>query len=172
MKRPVAPQRMVLEQPAQLAPRASDRPRHPSPPGPAAPREVRFPPVVRATTNNGLEVNVVELRRLPLVEVRLVVRGGSAADPSGMPGLARLVASMLREGTRTRSGARLAAEFESWGAELGVGSDQESVYISMRALSEYLPRTLSMVSEIAQRPAFGQLQLERLRRRELERLQL
>ncbi|MCG8554683.1 MAG: insulinase family protein [Proteobacteria bacterium] len=127
---------------------------------------------MRATTKNGLQVNVVELRRLPLVEVRLVIRGGSAADPSGMPGLSRLVASMLREGSRTHSGARLAAEVEFWGAELDVGSDQESVYIRTRALSEYLPRTLSIVSEIAQRPAFGQRQLERLRRRELERLQL
>lgn len=142
------------------------------PPASGPRREVRFPEITRAQTASGLEWNSVELRELPVVQIRLVVRSGSATDPDELPGLAQLTAAMLKEGTAKRSSAKLAEAVDFLGAHLSVGSDADSVVIDMHVLSEHFQEALDLVAEIATKPAFDQKELEKLRKRELARLQL
>jgi zinc protease len=142
----------------------------PPPSGPR--RDVRFPAIARAQTATGLELNSVQMRELPVVRVRLVVRSGSATDPAGLPGVAQLTAAMLKEGTAKRTSAKLAEAVDFLGARLHVGSDNDSVVIDMHALSEHFPQALEIIAEIAQKPAFAQSELDKLRKRELSRLQL
>ena len=54
------------------------------PPQSGEKREVKFPKIVRSRTANGLELNVVELTQLPVVQILLVVRSGSA-EPELVP---------------------------------------------------------------------------------------
>lgn len=68
------------ECPAPLA--AEDQGETEAPPAPGEPRDMDFPEVHEATLDNGLEVLTVEQHPLPLVYLRLVIRSGSAADPS------------------------------------------------------------------------------------------
>jgi zinc protease len=142
----------------------------PPPSGPA--RDVRFPPIVRARTASGLELNTVVSDALPVAHLRLVVRSGGAQDPADLPGVAHLVAEMLKEGTRTRSSARLAEDVEYLGASLDVSSDEESVVISARCLKEHLGALLEIVADVATSPAFSDAELRKLKRRELDRLQI
>lgn len=148
-----------------------DPPREPPPEsGPA--RDVQFPPIARSNTGSGLEVNTVQFGHLPLVYLRLVIKSGSAADPDEMPGLAHFVARMLKEGTRSRSSAQLAEAVEFLGADLSVGSDEENVYVQVRALSEHVDQAMEILAEVARSPRFSQGELDRFKRRELTRLAL
>jgi zinc protease len=52
------------------------------PPAPSVARDIDFPAVHEAVLDNGLEVLTVEQHDLPLVELRLVIRSGSGADPA------------------------------------------------------------------------------------------
>ncbi len=140
------------------------------PSGPA--RDIRFPPITRAETDTGLELNTVELHQLPMVQLQLVIRSGSVSDPRHLPGLAKLVAAMLKEGTKRRSSAQLAEAVEFLGADLSVQSGQDSTYISMRALREHLDAAMSLIAEVAMRPAFSPIELTKLKKRELDRLAL
>ena len=142
------------------------------PPGSGPARDVSFPPLARATTDNGLEVNTVEWSQLPIVYVRLVIRSGAEADPSDTPGLAHLVGAMLKEGTRTRSSAELAERVEYLGADLWVSDDEENVHIGMRALSEHLDEAMEILADVAMNPAFRPDELRKLKRREIDRLAL
>jgi len=142
------------------------------PPPSAAPRDIHFPPIARKASASGLELNSVELRQLPIVQIELVIRSGSASDPSNLPGLAQLVASMLKEGTQKRDSAKLAEAVEYLGADLSVSNDEENIFISMRALSEHVEQAMSIVSEVAMRPAFSDAELKKLKKRELDRLAL
>jgi zinc protease len=142
------------------------------PPASGPRREVRFPEMTRATTQGGLELDSVELKSLPVVQIKLVIRSGSASDPEKLPGLAQLTASMLKEGTTRQSSAKLAEAVDFLGASLSVGNDEDSVVIDMHALSEHFPQALALVAEIAQKPAFSQAELDKLKKRELSRLQL
>lgn len=146
-------------------------PRQP-PPASAAPRDVHLPPVVRSTLRNGLEVNTVRADRLPVAYVRLVVRSGLARDPEALPGLASFVADMLKEGTTTRSSAELADAVEYLGASLDIAADQDSLAIQMRATSDQLDAILTILGDVAMHPAFAADEIERVKAREADRLQV
>ncbi len=142
----------------------------PPPSGPA--RDVSFPPITRASTESGLEVNSVEWDQLPVVYLRLVIKSGGEADPADRPGIAHLVGAMLKEGTRSRTSARLAEEVEFLGADLWVSDDEENVYIGMRALSDHLDEAMELLADVAMNPAFRRDELAKLKRREIDRLTL
>jgi len=141
------------------------------PPESGPPRDVEFPDVARADAA-GLDVNTVRFGHLPLVYLRLVIQSGSAQDPDELPGLANLVAQMLKEGTRRRSSAELAEAVEFLGANLYVGADEENVYVMVRALSEHLDEAMDLLAEVARNPRFSDTELRRLKQRERDRLAL
>lgn len=138
--------------------------------GPA--RDVSFPPVERSVLPNGLEVMSVRYDALPIAYALLVVKSGAANDPAERPGLASFVASMLREGTRTRTSAQIAEQIEFLGAELESSSDTEASYVQVRALADQLPQAMSIMADVVLHPSFPQEEIDKLRRRELDRLAL
>ena len=77
-----------------------------NPPRPLPSRPVSFPPYELRTLPNGMQVIVVMHHEQPEVTMRLIVRAGAAYDPPGKGGTASLVASLLNQGTTTRSAQR------------------------------------------------------------------
>jgi zinc protease len=138
--------------------------------GPA--REIHLPKITRVTTASGLEVNTVPMPGLPVVQVKLVIKAGSAADPADLPGTAQFVAEMLREGTTKKSSAKIAETVDFLGAKLDIGNDEEHVVINMSALSDQLKDAMSLVAELATLPSFDDKELAKLKKRELDRLSL
>ena len=55
---------------------------------------------------------------LPLVTLQLLIKAGTLEDPPGKEGLANLTASLLRNGTKSRSSAKIAEELDFMGASL------------------------------------------------------
>lgn len=147
-------------------------PQREAPPASGPARDIQFPEIARAQTSSGLEVNTVDFGELPLVYLRLVVRSGEATDPAELPGLAHMVAEMLKEGTRSRTSAQLAEAVEFLGADLTVGSDEENTYIMVSALREHLDDAMQILADVAMNPRFADAELGRLKRRELDRLAL
>jgi zinc protease len=143
-----------------------------APPPSGTARDIHFPPIARANTASGLEINSVSLRGVPVVNVKLVVRTGSAADPAELPGLAQFVAQMLKEGTAKKTSAKIAETVDFLGARLAVGSDEEQISINVQALSDQLPDVLNLVAELATQPVFNEAELKKLKKRELDRLSL
>src|SRR5437870_9517399 len=89
----------ALSSGALAAQQAPDRTRPPQP-GPPAP--LRPPAIQKQKLSNGLPVWIVELHEVPVAQVNLVAFSGTANDPPGEYGLARLTAAMLEEGAGTR----------------------------------------------------------------------
>ncbi|MFW6049862.1 MAG: M16 family metallopeptidase [Myxococcota bacterium] len=142
------------------------------PPAPGEPKEVQFPPIVRNKTEQGLELDTVRWDKLPVVYMQLVIGSGGEADPEDMPGLSRLVAGMLKEGTRKHTSAELAEQVEFLGADLSTSADEENVYVGIRALSDHLDEALSLMADVAMNPAFRNDELRKLKKREIDRLAL
>ena len=86
--------------PAVLTAQAVDRSKPPALP-PAPP--LRVPAVESTTLSNGLELVVVEMHKVPVVDVSLVTAAGSVRDPADLPGLATFTATMLQQGAGRRS---------------------------------------------------------------------
>jgi zinc protease len=133
--------------------------------------EIVLPPIVQFRLECGLRVVVAERPGVPLVAVRLVLRGGSSLDPARRHGLAHLVATVGRRGTRRRTGPQIDELVESMGAELGVGVDEDASYLGLSTPVEHLPRAIDVLADVACKPTFPAAELARLRRREVASLQ-
>ena len=96
-------------------------------------------------TSNGVKVLFVESHALPMVDVRLTYKAGSARD-GDQPGISRLVNALLVEGTGDISAEQIALNFESVGAQQGHDSLRDMAWTSLRSLSD--PAMLDMRNDV------------------------
>lgn len=144
---------------------------HASPPESGPARDVHLPAVRRRRLPNGVELNAVEYHTLPVVHIRLLVRAGSAHDPATLPGLASLTGDMLKEGTRTKTSAQIAEAIEFVGGSLDVLTGPDATTISVSVLKDHAETALSLLAEVLTQPTFPQTELDKLKRRENDRLE-
>lgn len=154
--------RVVPREDGRHAESGADRSRLPEA---GAGKPLELPPLQRASLSNGLPVVLAERHGLPLVEMRLISRGGYASDPAGQEGLASLAMSLLDEGTQKRDGLALAAELERLGAHIGSGASLDHSTVSLSALRPRLEPALDLYAEVIRQPSFPQDELDRLRPR-------
>ena len=109
--------------PVRLSAQAVDRTKPPVLPPPPA---LRLPAVQTTTLPNGLTLAVVEMHKVPVVDVQLLVDAGAARDPSTAPGLATFTATMLQQGAGARSALDVADEAAFLGAQLNTAASFRS----------------------------------------------
>ena len=139
-------------------------------PKPGAPREYHFPHFERRRLDNGIELVVASVTKVPLVTVAILTDAGAACDASGHEGAAQLVAKLLLEGTINSDGAELAERFERLGASIDAQADWDSSSVTMTALSEHLPAAFDLLGEVMRTPAFRIREVERLKGERLAEL--
>jgi zinc protease len=142
---------------AQQAPDRSKAPK----PGPLP--TLTPPPVVKRTLSNGLPVWLVELHKVPVVQVSLVIKAGSAVDPAGKFGLASFTADMLDEGAGTRDSLGIADAVDYLGAQLSTSSSFDSSSVDLYVPSARLANALPIMADVALRPTFPEKELNRVR---------
>lgn len=140
------------------------------PPELGPPPAVSLPPVTRHTLSNGLLVLVLEKHQVPLVQVNVVVRAGSAMDPDDRPGLASLTAAMLDEGAGTRNALELADAIDFLGADISATAEQHRIGVGLHTPVARLDSALALLADVALRPSFPSEELERVRRERLTAL--
>lgn len=139
-------------------------------PLPGEPRPLPLPEATRTTLPNGLELVVLPRPGLPQVVARLLVPAGAVADADGRDGLAAMVGGMLTEGTDAHTAAELNRRIDMLGASLGVHVGHDFAEVDLGLLAETLEEGLSLMAEIAARPSFPEVELERLRAETLDEL--
>lgn len=134
------------------------------PPVGGKPRSFRFPEFSREWLSNGLELVLAPRAGVPLVEILLQMPAGAERNPVGRPGLASLTASLVDEGTTTRSGPEIAATVERLGGSLSSRADWNAAEIDVGLLAPDLATGIELIADVARRPAFPTAEVERLRR--------
>ena len=142
------------------------------PPRPLAAHDVKFPPYAVKTLTNGLEVIAVSHHEQPAVSLRLIVRAGAAQDPENRPGLASLSATLLDQGTTSKSAEQIADAIDSIGGALGTGAGSDLSFINAVVMKDSLNVGLDLVSDLAQHPAFASEEIERQRQQLLSGLRV
>lgn len=112
---------------------------------------------------NGMTVLVLEQHFLPIVEIHALIKAGSAQDPPEKAGVANLTASLLDEGTTTRSSRQLAEQIDFVGGSLVVHVDEDYTTASTRILKKDIDLGFTLLADILQRPAFPKQEFERVR---------
>ena len=156
------------QQPQTPAPSAGqqrqDRSRWPQPPAPLAARPISIPAPYETTLPNGLQVVILESARLPLANYRLVFRTGTTSDPADTIGLTGAVASLLDDGTPTRTSEQIADEVAGLGASLFVNAGADATTVSASALAQHTDRIMDLIADIALRPTFPLNELDLYKR--------
>lgn len=130
-------------------------------PAPSAPRPYEFPKAASKTLANGLKVYVVEDHRLPLVSAALEVLAGNAYVAPAKSGLASITATLLREGTATRSSQQLAKAVDTAGGSLSASAGDDTASVSMTFMKSYAGLGFELMADITLNPAFAQEEIDR-----------
>jgi len=130
-------------------------------PRPLAAREVKFPPYEIRTLANGMQVITVLHHEQPAVTMRLLVRAGSSQDPDKKRGVASLVASLLDQGTTTRSAQQVADQIDSIGGAMGTGSGEDFTSVSAVVMKDSFGLAMDLLADVIRNPAFSPEEIER-----------
>ena len=133
---------------------------------------VVVPAVQLKTLANGLQVLVVLHHEQPSVSFRLLVRAGAVQEPADKPGVASFVASLLNQGTTTRSAEEIANAIDSAGGIVGVGSGNELTFVNGAVIKDQTDLVLGLASDMVQHPAFAPEEIDRQRKQALSSLQV
>src|SRR5262245_22345992 len=129
--------------------------------------KVAAPKAYETELGNGLRVIALENHKLPTFTMQMVILSGGLSDPADQPGVAQYTATMLREGTKTRSSRQIAEAVESMGATLNANSGLSSSISSIAAggLAENLDQILELFADVILNPSFPEEDLNKLKTR-------
>jgi len=152
---------------APLAAQQPDRAHPPTlPPAPA----LHLPAVQTATLPNGLQLAVVEMHKVPVVDVTLQLDAGSVRDPDDAPGLATFTANMLQQGAGARGALDVADEIAFLGASLSTAAGYDAAVASLHVPKRQLGAALDLFADVVLRPTFPDSEIAR--QRDLRRAQI
>jgi zinc protease len=134
-------------------------------PGPAP--EMAFDDFERFELSNGLRVVLAQRGAVPVVNLRMMVNAGYAADQFSLPGTADLAMDMLDEGTTNRSALEISDELSLLGATLETGSNLDVSTVALSALKEKLPGSLDLFADVILNPTFPDEDYARLQKHQL-----
>jgi zinc protease len=140
------------------------------PPMLSPPPALTLPALRTATLANGLELAVVEMHKVPVVDVSLVLDAGGVRDPADLPGLATFTTTMLQQGAGRRSALDIADEAAFLGAQLNAGAGYDVATLSLHVPKRRLAAALDLLTDVVLRPTFADSEVTR--QRELRRTQL
>jgi zinc protease len=142
------------------------------PPKPLAPRTMNFPAYEVRTLANGLRVIAVAQTEQPAVTMRLLVGAGAAQDASGKSGTSRLVASLLDQGTASRSAEQIADQIDSIGGSLGTGSGTDLSNVYAVVMKDSFAVAMDLVHDVVRNPAFAIEEIDRQKQQAISSLQV
>src|SRR5690242_17524555 len=139
---------------------------------PAGPTPVLHVPAwTKTQLANGATLIVSERHSLPLVSFAITFVGGANQfEPADRRGVAAMTASMLTEGTKTRTGDQLSDALQLLGTNINTGIGAEEGTISFVSTTKNFDAVLAILSDEMLNSVFPAPALERLRGRTLVNL--
>ena len=162
----------TMQAPAQPEPAMQEGTFPAEPPAPLAIEDVDFPEYSERTLSNGARLLVVRNPEQPVVNIQLLMQGGSAADPAELAGLASVTASQIDKGTEAMTAREIAEAVDFIGARLGAGASSEWTSVSLTTITDFLDQGLDLMADVVLNPTFPAEELETEKRRRISSLRL
>jgi len=113
------------------------------------------------TLPNGLVLFMMEDHRLPVLNIRALIKTGRIYIPNEKRGLAGLVGSVMRTGgTETMEPEMLNEELEYIAASIETSVDDESASARLNCMSKDIDKGLQLFADVLMNPAFRQDKIE------------
>lgn len=128
------------------------------------------PVVERRSLLNGLQIFAVPWGGSNRVEMKLLVKTGSAFDPVGKFGLADLLAELLSTGTESRPAEVLKRELGVLGIELDWKVTPDSTIFHLSGPPQHTRYMLEVLGQVVRKPSWSDADFQRLRSARAARL--
>jgi zinc protease len=129
---------------------------------------VKLPKPTEADLSNGVHLIVIEDHRTPQISFQMIVDGaGGYYDPPSIPGLSGFTASLMREGTTTKTSEQISEQLDRLAATVGVGSGLSSPFANVTGagLTNNLDTVLALMADVLMNPSFPQAEIDRYKAR-------
>jgi predicted Zn-dependent peptidase len=123
---------------------------------------VKLPPFTKRMLPNGATVYLVRKPDVPMISVRVAIKGGLDAEPADLPGIASMTAELVRRGTKTRTAGQFNEELDAIGASLGSSSGRDAGMLYMTFLSRHTAKALALLSDVLMNPAFPEAEVKKV----------
>ncbi len=141
-----------------------------APPQGSAPKPFTVPAHETFMLPNGMKVTLVPYGNIPKVTVSAVINAGNLNEPAELPGIADLAGNLMKEGTKTRTSQKVAEESADMGGSLNVSVGADESDVSIDVLSEFAPKAVALVADVARNPLFPESEMARIKNDMLRQL--
>jgi zinc protease len=119
--------------------------------------------IKEVTSPKGIKGWLIQDKTVPLFSLSFAFRGGSALDPAGKEGLARMTSSLLDEGAGKLDSQAFQGRLENNSIDLRFGSSADAFFGSLRALVRYRDMAGDLLRMALTEPRFDAAPVERVR---------
>ena len=130
--------------------------------------KVTLPKPKETDLSNGVHLIVLEDHRAPLVTLQMIIDGaGGYYDPAPIPGLAGFTATLMREGTASKTSEQLSEELDRLAATVAVNAGISSPFATVigNGLTSNLDTVLALMADVLMHPSFPQAEIDRFKTR-------
>jgi predicted Zn-dependent peptidase len=132
--------------------------------------QVKLPPYTREVLPNGTVLYMMPRAGLPLVNFRILVRGGTESETAPLAGLAGMTATLLRQGTARWTAPQFSEDLDGLGGTFGATADAEVTMISAEFLQKDFDKGLDLVADAVLHPAFPEAEVRKAMARRMDGL--
>lgn len=143
-----------------------------TPPAGGQPKPFVFPKQDTYELNNGMKVTLVKYGAVPKVAIQAITRAGSLNEQSDQRWISDMVATLLKEGTSTRSAEQIAREMAEMGGTIFTSASTDKTVVGGEVLSEFDSRFLNLVADVVLNPKFSPEDVEKVRANKLRELSI
>jgi zinc protease len=118
--------------------------------------QIKLPAYTRDVLPNGAVIYLMQRPGLPLVNFRILVKGGSEADPPTLAGLSSVTAELLRRGAGQHSANQFSEELDFLGGQFGAGAADHATTIQAEFLKKDFDQGVALLADAVLHPQFPQ----------------
>jgi zinc protease len=136
--------------------------------------KITLPRPAEADLPNGAHLMVLEDHRVPSVSFQIIMTGaGGYYDTKDLPGLADTTASLMDEGTTTKTSEQIAQALDTMAATVSISANEGSQIATLNgsALSDQIDDVLALAADILVHPKFDEQELARYKARTMAALE-
>ncbi len=141
-----------------------------TPPAGGTPKAFVFPKQETFVLKNGMRVTLVPFGSVPKVAMQLAVRAGNLNAKKEQFWISETVATMLKEGTATRSAEDIARQAAEMGGSIFSSGQSDKTIVGGEVLSEFDVGFLNLLADVLTNPKFAPEDLEKYRANKLNEL--
>ena len=129
-----------------------------------------LPPCETHILDNGIPLYALNLGAQEVVQVEWIFEAGIWQESK--TGVAQTTAALLKNGTASRTAARINEAIEKYGATLKISANNDFAVITLSTLSKHLHHLLPVVVEVIREPSFSREELDIYKQNAVQRLKV